>query len=248
MVEKKRIKKMKKRREREEKKSKKEKELKRITKGKAKRKVERVAKKKITKKAITEIQIEKQPPKGFEQLSERPITEGIVKQPLPATSKPKKFDREFLFMFLLFIVAAVIVGWIVLFVLNVPPEENISSESNAVSVSAVIDSKYLPTSLDPKSCLARYGIEKTTVIFIYADDCVYSKAMMPIVEQLEKEGYSFYFANTANGSALQPVVACLKNIAQMSSTPEFVCVNNKSHVGTWSIELLRGFAEECKRS
>lgn len=176
-----------------------------------------------------------------------PMLEGPA---MPGRAARNLLDKEFIFMLALFVVAIVAIGGIIIFVLGPPAEESptVGASNYTLPANVTVDSKYIPGVLDPKACLARYGIASSTVVFIYADDCPFSNTMLPLVQQLGGEGYVFYFANAANGSALQPVTSCLGDIAQMTSTPEFVCANNaQSRLGTLSLEQLRGFAEDCKR-
>lgn len=179
-----------------------------------------------------------------------PTLEELARLEKPGKAARNLLDREFVFMLALFIVAIVAIGWIIMFVLGPPGEEvpAVGASNYTLPSNVTIDSRYIPGVLDPKACLARYGIASSVVVFIYAGDCPFSTAMQPIVRQLQDEGYVFYLANVANGSALQPVTNCLGDIAQMTSTPEFVCATNaQSRLGTLALEQLRGFAEDCRK-
>lgn len=85
------------------------------------------------------------------------------------------------------------------------------------------------------------------VYFIHADWCPHCQKMKPLVQQLEGEGYKFFWAESGNKSAIDLAASCLQGIAQMKYIPEFACISNsKSHVGEFgSIDEMRAFADEC---
>lgn len=85
------------------------------------------------------------------------------------------------------------------------------------------------------------------VYFIHADWCPHCQKMKPWVQQLEGEGYEFFWAESSNTSAIQIATSCLQGIAKMQYIPEFVCISNRGdHVGEFaSIDEMRAFADEC---
>lgn len=163
----------------------------------------------------------------------------------------RPLSKDIWFILSLLVVGIVVIVGAVLFFTNPFGDGNGGAQTITLnynsSTNESIDAKYLQTTVDKTSCMARYSISTGTVVFMYATDCAYSKVMIPYVRQLESEGYKFYWADTANGSALQPVTNCLKDVAAMASTPEFICpAKDKGRIGAFSLEELRGFAENCK--
>lgn len=97
------------------------------------------------------------------------------------------------------------------------------------------------------ACLAKYGIDRSTVVFVYGPLCVYSRQMEPLVQQLQGKGESFFWASTANGTAMQIVSECLSEVAKLDSTPEFICpANGRSSQGPFaSIDEMSAFVFQC---
>jgi len=107
------------------------------------------------------------------------------------------------------------------------------------------------------SCLGKYKISENSVIFLYSDGCGWCAKMKPLVETLEKEGYSFLRINMADSEKMKIGEECLKDILDFNrGVPQFGCpVTGKSHVGAFikpdrsgDIDQLRAFADECKKA
>lgn len=98
----------------------------------------------------------------------------------------------------------------------------------------------------PTACLAKYGIDEG-VVFIYADWCPHCQDMKPLVQQLQREGFSVYLAPSTNSTVVGYLRECLSGIAQLRYIPEFVCPSNgKSKVGKFSnIDEMRAFFQAC---
>jgi hypothetical protein len=96
-------------------------------------------------------------------------------------------------------------------------------------------------------CLAKYGISGSTVVFVYGPLCTYSRQMEPWVQQLQGKGENFFWASTANGTAMQIVSECLSGVAKLDSTPEFICpANGRSSSGPFtSIDEMSAFVSQC---
>ncbi|PKP58513.1 MAG: hypothetical protein CVT89_02710 [Candidatus Altiarchaeales archaeon HGW-Altiarchaeales-2] len=107
------------------------------------------------------------------------------------------------------------------------------------------------------SCLGKYGISENDVVFLYSDSCGWCAKMKPLVETLEKEGYSFSRINVADGEKMNIGQECLSNMLDFSGgVPQFTCpATGKYHGGAFTkpdgsadISQLRAFADECNKS
>ncbi len=95
-------------------------------------------------------------------------------------------------------------------------------------------------------CYRGYGISKETVIFYYADWCPYCKKMKDVVDELEIEGYDFYWANAESDDAKKMIDECFSDIVE-GAVPEFICAGSKEFkLGEMSKAELKGFAERCR--
>lgn len=84
-----------------------------------------------------------------------------------------------------------------------------------------------------------------TVIFYHADWCPHCRNMIPIVEELEKEGYKFHSAESTSGEGVAIVTKCFSDVIQ-GSIPQFICAGTKvSKLGELSKSALKEFAENC---
>lgn len=96
------------------------------------------------------------------------------------------------------------------------------------------------------SCYSGYGIKDNTVIFYHAEWCPHCKNMKPIVSDLEKEGFSFYSAETSSGEGTEAVKECFSDVLQ-GGVPQFICAGSKEYkLGEMKKSELRSFAENCK--
>lgn len=96
------------------------------------------------------------------------------------------------------------------------------------------------------TCINKYGITKDTIIFYHADWCPHCANMKPVVQELEKEGYRFHWAETSTGEGVDIVNDCLKDSIQ-GGVPEFICADTGEYkMGAISKSALKAFAESCR--
>jgi parvulin-like peptidyl-prolyl isomerase len=96
------------------------------------------------------------------------------------------------------------------------------------------------------ACYDGYNITANTVIFYHASWCPHCQTMMPIVEELESEGYKFLWVETSSGENTEAIDACFSDVIQ-GGVPEFICAGTKEYkLGSMSKENLKGFADKCK--
>lgn len=99
--------------------------------------------------------------------------------------------------------------------------------------------------IDSSTCLGKYGISQSTVIFVHSNSCPYCANMKPIVQGLEEEGYKFYWAEGSDPQAGEVVSNCLSDLVG-KYIPQFICPKTgKEQTGEMSKENLRKFAEAC---
>ena len=120
---------------------------------------------------------------------------------------------------------------------------DVSSASDSGEISEIGDSSEV---VAEGTCFADYGLSENTVIFYYADWCPYCKRMVPIVEELEAEGYDFHWAETSSGQGIDVVEDCFEDVLQ-GGVPEFICAGNSVYkLGEISKSQLKSFADKCK--
>ncbi|MEW6328861.1 MAG: hypothetical protein AB1468_01960 [Candidatus Micrarchaeota archaeon] len=108
-----------------------------------------------------------------------------------------------------------------------------------------------PPQLDLLACLAKYGVQKNSVIFYYADWCSYSQEMIPWARALEAEGYGFEWVEMSDANKTMLADECLGSIIQFAEgVPQFACAaSNSLHIGEFdSREDMRDFAQKCKNA
>ena len=94
-------------------------------------------------------------------------------------------------------------------------------------------------------CAGEYGLTEDTVIFYHADWCPHCKKMIPVVEELEAEGYNFHLAETTSGEGVDVVDACFKDVLQ-GGVPQFICAGSKEYkMGSMNKAALKAFADSC---
>ncbi len=101
-------------------------------------------------------------------------------------------------------------------------------------------------------CVEPKGIAADSVIFYYSSTCPWCKKMIPGVENLEKEGYDFYWANVAVEDEVGIVRECFgDNLG--GGVPQFICVKDgEIHTGAFTDanseldqDALQKFADDC---
>ena len=95
------------------------------------------------------------------------------------------------------------------------------------------------------SCMEEHGLKNDTVIFYHASWCGACNSMVPVVEQLEEEGYVFHWAEVSDAGAKEAVFDCASSLLS-GYIPQFMCVaENWQHTGTASKHYLRLIAQYC---
>ena len=96
------------------------------------------------------------------------------------------------------------------------------------------------------ACLSDYGVSDRTIIFIHSNSCPHCQTMIPIVRELESEGYSFYWAESSNQEASSIANICLVDLMN-GYVPQFICpLTGNEKTGAMSQEDLKTFADNCK--
>ncbi|MBW2982405.1 peptidylprolyl isomerase [Candidatus Woesearchaeota archaeon] len=95
------------------------------------------------------------------------------------------------------------------------------------------------------TCIDDYGISKDTIIFYHATWCPHCQDMMPIVRDLENEGYKFFWAESSSKDS-SIIVDCFREVIQ-GGVPEFICAGtNEFELGAMSKGELKKFADKCR--
>ena len=118
----------------------------------------------------------------------------------------------------------------------ISPKQNVVEESiKQVSGGAVIDyGNCFSDSLD-------------TVVFVYSNSCPYCNNMKPLIQELESEGYKFYWAEGSDVEARNVINNCFSDIVG-GYVPQFICPATGVEVtGAMSKDALRQFADGCAK-
>jgi len=90
-----------------------------------------------------------------------------------------------------------------------------------------------------------FNKDPTTVVFVHSNYCPHCRDMMPIIEELEKEGYKFYWAESSDSEAREIVNNCFSELLS-GYVPQFICPNmGEEQTGAMSKDELKGFADDC---
>jgi len=91
-------------------------------------------------------------------------------------------------------------------------------------------------------CMAGYGIEPS-VVFVYSRYCPHCRSMIPIIKELEQEGYSIY---SAEGSEQTELIQTCFSPLLSGYVPQFICpMTGSETTGEMSKEELKKFIESC---
>ncbi|MBW2978045.1 SurA N-terminal domain-containing protein [Candidatus Woesearchaeota archaeon] len=95
-------------------------------------------------------------------------------------------------------------------------------------------------------CIRKYGLSDETIIFYHANWCPHCKDMVPIVEELEGEGYRFAWVDVEESGAMAVINDCFSDVVGQG-VPEFICAGNKElKMGAMSKSALKKFADSCQ--
>lgn len=84
-----------------------------------------------------------------------------------------------------------------------------------------------------------------TTVFVYSNSCPYCRSMMTIIEELEGEGYKFYWAESSDSEAEAIVSNCFNDLLS-GYVPQFICpATGEEKTGAMSKAELKGFADDC---
>ncbi len=90
-----------------------------------------------------------------------------------------------------------------------------------------------------------FNKDPSTIVFLYSNSCPYCKSIMPIIEELEKEGYKFYWAESSDSEAGEIVSNCFNDLLS-GYVPQFICpATGEEKTGAMSKAELKGFADDC---
>lgn len=103
-------------------------------------------------------------------------------------------------------------------------------------------------------CAVSYNLTTETVIFFHSNSCGWCAKMKPGVEQLQNEGYSFYWVEVSDSEAMKVVEDCIQDYMTSGSVPQFICVKNggikvgafTDESGNLDLEAMRKYADDCK--
>jgi len=84
-----------------------------------------------------------------------------------------------------------------------------------------------------------------TVVFIHSNSCPHCRTMMPIIQELEGEGYEFYWAEGSDYEAREVITNCLSDLVG-GYVPQFICPKTGvEQTGAMSKAELKKFADNC---
>lgn len=90
-----------------------------------------------------------------------------------------------------------------------------------------------------------FSEDPSTVVFVHSNYCPHCRDMMPIVEELEKEGYKFYWAESSDSEAGEIVSNCFSDLLS-GYVPQFICpATGEERTGAMSKAELKEFAGGC---
>jgi len=85
-----------------------------------------------------------------------------------------------------------------------------------------------------------------TVVFVYSNSCPYCNKMKPFVNELEDEGYKFYWAEGSDSEAREVITNCFSDLLG-KYVPQFICpATGKEQTGAMSKDELKKFADDCR--
>lgn len=140
------------------------------------------------------------------------------------------------------IVSVIVIILLAVFIVNInklvsPKVQNIVEEPITPITSGVVT--------DYGKCFSRYGESSTTIVFVHSNYCPHCRSMIPIIEEMEKGGYKFYFAESSDSEAREIVSNCFSNLLS-GYVPQFICPKTgKEQTGGMSKADLKKFADDC---
>ncbi len=135
------------------------------------------------------------------------------------------------------IISIIIIIALTIFIANInkliPPKVQTTQEATTPTTKAVINYG---------ECFSE---NPSTVVFVHSNSCPHCRTMMPIIEELEKEGYKFYWAESSDSEARDVINNCFSNLLG-GYVPQFICPKTgKEQTGGMSKADLKKFADNC---
>ena len=122
-------------------------------------------------------------------------------------------------------------------------EEELTEEGMEEITGEIIEE---PEEESEPECFEDYDITADTVIFYHASWCPHCQNMIPVVEELEEEGYNLHLAETSEKEGTDVVEECFSEII-IGAVPQFICAGTRDfELGAMSKEELKEFADNCK--
>ena len=124
-------------------------------------------------------------------------------------------------------------------------EVNNAEESAALGIGGAEESAALGSGQDVKDYGECFSESPDTVVFVHSNSCPHCRTMFPIVEELEEEGYKFYWAEGSDSAAREVIGTCFSDIVG-GYVPQFICPKTgKEKTGAMSKSELIKFSDEC---
>ena len=123
-----------------------------------------------------------------------------------------------------------------------------------VNVNKLISPKVLQTAEEEQDVLGEGGVvdygncfdkDSSTVVFVHSNSCPHCNSMKPIIEELEEEGYGFYWAESSDSEARNVINSCFGDLLG-GYVPQFICpATGKEQTGAMTKGELKKFADDC---
>jgi hypothetical protein len=131
---------------------------------------------------------------------------------------------------------------IILAVLIANVNKLISPKVPVTSEGLATDTTNIKETRDYGECFEK---DLNTVIFVYSNSCPYCNKMKPLIEELEGEGYKFYWAESSDSEAKEIVSGCFSDLLG-GYVPQFICpATGTEKTGAMSKNDLKKFADNC---
>jgi len=150
------------------------------------------------------------------------------------------------------IISILVIVVLAVFIVNInkvfSPTAGIKNEEQ-ITRAADVKSEGLPSDtsvIDESTCFGKYGQSQNTVVFVHSNYCPHCKNMVPIIEELEGEGYKFYWAESSGSEAGEVISNCFGDLLS-GYVPQFICPKTgKEQTGEMSKLELKDFANACR--
>ena len=106
----------------------------------------------------------------------------------------------------------------------------------------------VPENETTADCLERYNTSENTVMFYHTTSCPHCQNMMPLVEELQGQGYKFLWINANDAENRKVADECLSGVLKLGGgVPQFACpATGALQLGEFpSIDAMKEFATNC---